>query len=95
MNAACQEEADRDDPDAQGHFVPAFALALGADLGFAPVLQPSQGTPRCVLMSRMLTESLLQLTACSAGFRLIGLHTLCSILKGDGCPSRQWCSCHH
>ena len=35
------------DPDVQGHFLSAFALALGAELGFTPVLQPSQGNPRC------------------------------------------------
>lgn len=47
--AAAAGKAQMGDPDAQGHFMPAFALALGAELGFAPLLQPSQGLPRSVL----------------------------------------------
>lgn len=35
------------DPEAQGQFVPAFALALGEELGFGTVLQPSHGESRC------------------------------------------------
>ena len=127
MNAACQEEADRDDlvegllaprkgwprymmpstavkgketseggpeaaaaagkpqkgdPDAQGPFVPAFALALGAELGFAPVLQPSQGLPRSVLGPPDRWKA-----AC--------LHAVLSVqLQGSsGLPLRMKCSC--
>ena len=49
--AAAAGKAQGLDPGVQGHFLPAFALALGAELGFAPVLQPSLGTPRCVPFS--------------------------------------------
>ena len=35
------------DPEAQGQFVPAFALALGEELGFGTVLHPSHGKSRC------------------------------------------------
>ncbi len=32
-----------------GQFLAAFALALGSELGFTALLQPSRGIPRCVL----------------------------------------------
>ena len=44
--AAAAGKAQKGDPEAQGLFVSAFALALAAELGFAAVLQPSQGVPR-------------------------------------------------
>ncbi len=50
--AAAAGKAQKVDPEAQGLFVSAFALALGADFGFAPVLRPSQGVPRSVTSCR-------------------------------------------
>ena len=76
--AAAAGKAQKGDLDAQGHFVPAFALALGAELGFSPVLQPSQGTPRYLLILSLL-PALLEGPICSAGLwpvYLTAIHTL-------------------
>ena len=53
-DAASKESASADSNqkgahETYGDFVAAFALALGSELGFTAVLQPTRGLLRCVL----------------------------------------------
>lgn len=48
-SASADRQYQKGTHETYGHFVAAFALALGSELGFTAVLQPTRGLLRCVL----------------------------------------------